>query len=133
MGLTKYKQWIINHFIKHKQIIDKLNHLNDKEIIKYFRYDNLKTKEKDFCPLFKQNKKCHNIANLNCYLCGCPYIKITKTKSYCAINSKFARYIDKGDFIHLDCSNCIIPHKEGFIIKHFDKNWSSIMKDIIDE
>ncbi|MCT7592819.1 hypothetical protein N5U31_07555 [Aliarcobacter butzleri] len=33
------------------------------------------------------------------------------------------------NFIHHDCSNCTIPHKEKFIKKNFNKNWFEIMKD----
>jgi len=37
------------------------NNLSDDEIIKYFSYDNMVKNELDFCPLYKDNKKCHNI------------------------------------------------------------------------
>ena len=131
MSYQNYKNWIKKHYLKHKKIIKNLNNLDENEIIKYFRYDNLKKNEPNFCPLFFKNKKCHEIDNLNCYLCGCPYIRITKTKSYCSINSKFAKFIKKQNYIHLDCSDCLIPHKEGFIKKYFNKDWLKIMKNII--
>ena len=33
-----YKSWIEKHAIKHKNIINKLSHLTDDEVIKYFRF-----------------------------------------------------------------------------------------------
>ncbi len=32
-------------------------------------------KENDFCLLYKDNKKCHDYEDLNCYLCACPYFR----------------------------------------------------------
>jgi len=130
MNYKNYENWIRKHYLKHRKIVNRLSGLNKNEIIKYFRYDNLKRVESNFCPLFSKNKKCHNMDNLNCYLCGCPYIRITKTKSFCSINSKFAKHIKRQNYTHLDCSDCIIPHKEKFIKKIFNKDWQKIMKDI---
>ncbi len=128
-----YKQWIEKHSLKHKKIMDKLDLLNDDEIIEYFRYENMVKKEPDFCPLYKNNKKCHNIDDLNCYLCGCPNFRITDTKSYCNINSKYgSKTIGKDGFEHQDCSKCLIPHKETFIKKYFNRSWKNIMKNTIE-
>ena len=127
-----YKSWLDKHAIKHKKIMEKLSHLSDDEVIEYFRFENMVLKEPDFCPLYKDNKKCHNIENLNCYLCGCPNFRLTNIKSCCDINSKNGKSIkDKDGFIHQDCSECIIPHNEIYIKKYFNKNWKEIMKDVI--
>ena len=84
----------------------------------------MKIKEKDFCPLYDKNKKCHDIENLNCYLCGCPYFRVGKKRSWCSIDAK-------DGYIHQNCSNCTIPHKIQFIKNNFDKNWKNIMKETI--
>ncbi len=127
-----YKSWFENHAQKHKVIIDKLQNLSDDEIIKYFRFDNMKEKELDFCPLYKDNKKCHDMEDLNCYLCGCSNFRLTDIKSYCSINSKNGSTIEgKDGFIHQDCSACTIPHKEKFIKKNFNRDWKIMMKDVL--
>ncbi len=127
-----YESWFENHAQKHKIIINKLDHLSDDEIIEYFRYDNMVKKEIDFCPLYKDNKKCHDIKYLNCYLCGCSNFRLTSTKSYCDINSKYGGMIEgKDGFIHQNCSSCTIPHQKSFIKKVFNKDWEIMMKDVL--
>jgi Zn-finger protein len=112
----KYKTWIKNHSIKHKNILNKLKSLSDDEIVEYFDFDNMVKNEPDFCPLYKDNKKCHDMEKLNCYFCACPLFRIDDTKSYCDINSKYGSTIQAKDgFIHQDCSNCQIPHKTQYI------------------
>ncbi len=126
-----YKKWFENHANKHKTIVKKLDILSDEEIVKYFRYDNMKQKEEAFCPLYKENKKCHDIDDLNCYICGCTNFRLTKTKSFCSIDSKDgASIVGKDGFIHQNCSSCIVPHKEKFILENFNKDWKIMMKDI---
>ena len=127
-----YINWFEKHAQKHQEIINKLDGFSDDDIIKYFRFENMVEKEIDFCPLYEKNKKCHDIENLNCYLCGCPNFRLTSVKSFCDINSKNGGTIKgKDGFIHQNCTNCIVPHDEKYIKKYFDKNWSKIMKDVI--
>ena len=127
-----YLKWFENHAKKHQTIIIKLQNLNDDDIVKYFRYDNMKENEKDFCPLYKENKKCHEMENLNCYLCGCSNFRLISTKSYCDIKSKKGSTIQgKDGFIHQDCSACTIPHQEKFIKKNFNRDWKIMMKDVL--
>ncbi|HIP51520.1 MAG TPA: hypothetical protein EYG94_05450, partial [Campylobacterales bacterium] len=61
-----YIKWYTEHGEKHKVIMDKLTHLSDDEVIAYFRFDNMVKNEPDFCPLYKDNKKCHDLKELNC-------------------------------------------------------------------
>lgn len=127
-----YKTWFENHAKKHKNIINKLTHLTDDEIIKYFQYDNMVKNEIDFCILYKDNKKCHEMKDLNCYLCGCSNFRLTTNKSYCDINSKNGKTIKgKDGFVHQDCSNCTIPHKEKFIKANFSRDWEDMMGDVL--
>lgn len=127
-----YITWIKKHALKHAQIVKKLEHLSDDEIIKYFVFDNMVKNEQDFCPLYKDNKKCHDMETLNCYLCACPLFRLNNQKSYCEINSKFgSEIIAKDGFIHQNCSNCNIPHKTSYIKKNFSRDWNKIMKDVL--
>ena len=126
-----YRSWFLNHAKKHRVIIDKLASKSKEEIIEYFRYENLSKKEPDFCPLFKKNKKCHEIEDLNCFLCACPNFRFSDKsvdiKSYCAINSPNGKDITFKGITHHDCSDCLIPHEDRFIDEVFDKDWLKIM------
>ena len=127
-----YEYWIKEHSLKHKNIMTKLSSLGKNEIIAYFDFENMKVNEKDFCLLYDLNKKCHDIKNLNCYLCACPYFRLKETQSTCSINSRFAKFSkDDTGFNHLDCTDCFIPHKVSYIKKNYQENWNKIMKDVI--
>ncbi len=135
-----YEKWEELHYKKHQSILAKLNKFDDISIIEYFDYENMRIKESDFCPLYRDGIKCHDIKKLNCYLCGCPYFRYIKDGykrdnktifSYCSINSKYAKEFESNREIHLDCSDCNIPHLKGFIKKYFDRDWSSIMSKVI--
>ncbi|MCD6173018.1 MAG: hypothetical protein J7J96_04400, partial [Sulfurimonas sp.] len=69
-----YSSWFDAHATKHKKIVDKLvaKGYNTEQIIEYFDFDSMVKHENDFCPLYKDNKKCHDMESLNCYLCACP-------------------------------------------------------------
>jgi len=117
----------------------KLTHLRDEEVIAYFRFENMVKKEPDFCPLYKENRKCHDIEELNCYLCACPNFRFDDNgleeidgkslKSRCAIDSEEgSRFIGK-DAIHQDCSGCLVPHTFSYILKHFSREWREVMSE----
>ena len=127
-----YISWINQHKIKHKKLVEKLSHLSDDEIIDYFDFENMVKNEIDFCPLYKENKKCHDIQELNSYLCACPNFRLSETKSTCNINSKDGGSIvsKKNGFIHQDCSKCSVPHKKDYVKKIFNRDWSFIMKNV---
>jgi len=134
-----YKSWFENHAQKHKKIVDKLlkKGFTKEKIIEYFCYDNMVKNEKDFCPLYTQNKKCHEMQHLNCYLCACPNFRFKDEgilqngeytiKSKCSINNG-KTLASKGN-IHQDCSSCSVPHHKSFIEKNFENDWKKIMKE----
>jgi hypothetical protein len=59
-----YKDWFLKHGKKHQAIMSKLAHLSDDEVLRYFRFDNMVKNEPDFCPLYKENKQCHEMEDL---------------------------------------------------------------------
>ena len=93
--------------------------------------------ENDFCPLYKDNKKCHEMESLNCYLCACPNFRFddkgikevnnNTQYSFCNIDSKDGRQGVYGDKIHQDCSKCTVPHHKIYVEKNFDLDWKKIM------
>ncbi len=136
-----YSSWFDKHAAKHKKIVDKLVACGKSkdEIVDYFDFENMVEHENDFCPLYKDNKKCHDMNELNCYLCACPNFRFNddgikkiddKTQfSFCDINSKHGKQGVYGEKIHQDCSGCLIPHAKPFIKKYFDYDWRKIMKE----
>lgn len=134
-----YKSWFEEHAKKHKKIVDKLleQGYDKAKIIEYFDFENMVKNEKDFCPLYTENKKCHDMEKLNCYLCACPNFRFkddgiekvdSKTKySYCSIESKKGELATYGDSIHQNCSGCDVPHVKKYIEEHFDLDWNIIM------
>ena len=135
-----YITWFEAHGNKHKNIMKKLKCLSAEAVIAYFRFENMVEKEPDFCTLYKDNKKCHEMDILNCYLCACPYFRFDDNGlskedakilySRCSIDAKEgARFVFE-DAIHQDCSKCIIPHNEVYIKKHFNRDWFEMMQNV---
>ena len=136
-----YTKWFEAHATKHQVIIDKLLSKNytKTQIIEYFDFENMCNEEEDFCPLYKEHKKCHDMQTLNCYLCACPNFrfkdegikKIDEKIQYslCNIDSKDGRQGVYGDVIHQDCSKCSVPHHLSYVEKHFDLDWKKIMNN----
>jgi len=123
-----YTAWFEQHAKKHANLISKIP---KEQLITYFRWENISKTDVDFCPLFKEGKKCHTMENLNCYLCACPNFRFDDNakvlKSWCSIDSKEGSTIEHNGIIHQDCSGCTVPHHETYIEKHFDTNWKAIM------
>jgi len=119
----------------------KLTELSDEEVIRYFRFENMVENEPDFCPLYADNKKCHDMKALNCYLCACPnfrfndkgFKKIEEKTLYstCNIDSKDGSQYISEDAIHQNCAGCGVPHQEAYIKKMFDRDWFEVMKDVL--
>lgn len=130
-----YHEWFEAHAARHAKIMQKLEGSSDEEVIAYFAWENLSKAEPDFCPLFAQNKKCHDMEDLNCYLCGCPEFRFDDSAPYiqsrCAIDARGGRQIEIAGRVHQDCSGCLVPHRKGYIRKHFDRDWKKIMCRVV--
>jgi len=137
-----YMEWFESHASKHKEIMKTLTHLSDDDVIDYFIYENMQEKHPDFCPLYEQNEKCHDMEELNCYFCACNHFRFsddglrkegTKTVySLCSIDAKEGRTFESDNAIHQDCSACLIPHKRSVIKRYFSRNWREVMEQTID-
>ncbi len=136
-----YKKWFDAHGEKHQKIMKKLTGFSDEEVIAYFRFENMAEKETDFCPLYAERKQCHEMENLNCYLCACPFFRFDDRGLYrkenrtyystCSINAKEGKAFVSDHAVHQDCSSCLLPHRESFIRKVFERNWFEMMKKCI--
>jgi len=135
-----YLSWFQAHGEKHKAIMQKLTEHSDEEVIAYFKFENMVEKEPGFCPLYKENKKCHDMKELNCYLCACPNFRFNdegfkKIKgktlySTCEIDSKDGSQYISDDAIHQNCAGCLVPHHEAYIQKVFNRDWFKVMKKV---
>ncbi|MEA3289808.1 MAG: hypothetical protein U9Q04_06450 [Campylobacterota bacterium] len=124
-----YRVWFEEHALKHKEIVNRLSSLSDDELIDYFDFENMKIKEKDFCIMYEKDQKCHDMKELNCYLCACPNFRVGEDKSFCTIDSKDGSTIESKGYIHQNCSKCTVPHKKEYVKRYFDRDWKNIMKD----
>ena len=134
-----YTTWFKKHGGKHQKIIKKLTELSDEEVIAYFRFENMVEKEPEFCPLYTQKKKCHEMEVLNCYLCACPHFRFDDSGLYtennrtyysiCSIDAKEGKEFISNDAVHQDCSGCLLPHKESFIRKVFKRDWFKMVQE----
>ena len=126
-----FKDWEDNHNKKVNKILDKIKGYSEEEIIEYFDFDNMVLHEPEFCPLYETNTKCHNIKNLSCLFCGCPYFKKSDDKPFytredgvkimssCQIGAKNASVFIHEGVGQCDCTNCTVPHNESFVKKYF--------------
>ncbi len=134
-----YLNWFESHARKHKKIVDRLlaEGYDEDAIIDYFCWENLSQSEPDFCPLFAEGKKCHDMEQLNCYLCACPNFRFEDSavwiKSHCHIDSKDGTQREFGGMVHQDCSGCVVPHRRSYVKQHFDTDWRKIMKGCHEE
>jgi Zn-finger protein len=121
------EKWLGEFLERREAIVRKLNPKSEEEIVRYFTYSNMKTNEKDFCPLYSKNQKCHSLSEseLNCYLCACPFYDPSlwdaENKQYgnCIIGSKSGF---RNEFGYWDCSNCILPHTKKFVLQYLKKH-----------
>ena len=136
-----YEEWFIQQGNLHANVMKKLTDKSVDEVIEYFKFENMVKNEPDFCPLYKDNKKCHDMEDLNCYLCACPNFRFKmegfeKTDdgktlfSVCSIKSRDGSQFIGDDYIHQNCSGCIVPHRDKYIKKNFNRNWFEVMKDV---
>jgi len=137
--MMTYTQWFEMHADRHQRLVQRLlaQGLDQAEIIEYFRFDNMVDKEKGFCELYETRSKCHDMEDLNCYLCACPNFRFTqdpplinnkRIHSHCSIDSKDGATFEHENNMHQDCSGCLVPHHESYIKNNFDTEWKKIMK-----
>jgi len=82
------------------------------KIIAKFKFENLKESDFEFCPCFKEGK-CHELPEMNCFLCYCPNYDNLKDEGGCKINNPKGKWFDNGNGARVwDCSECDWPHNE---------------------
>jgi len=92
-------------------------------IIDEFDFEKQKGKNSDKCPCYSEGK-CHDVENLNCFLCYCPEYDNSKIEGGCKINSEKGKWFFDEKFPAgkiWDCSSCDYPHKEEIVKKYLKK------------
>jgi hypothetical protein len=142
--MMAFKEWVEAHAQKHQIIVTKLKTegKNQNEIIEYFRFENMVQNEPTFCKLYKLNEKCHEMDDLNCFLCACPHFRYSEDVieeredeegeelyiyTQCAINHKNGATIHLGSSFYQDCTNCSLPHEPKFVAKNYSENLMDAM------
>lgn len=133
--MMTYQEWFKETGEKHNRVYKKLvqKNLSHQKIVEYFRWENMKDYEEKFCVLYKENKKCHDIGELNCFFCGCPNFRFNSDenltiKSFCSIDSYKGKQSTYNGITHQDCSLCNVPHKEKYVHDNFTYDWFEAMK-----
>ncbi len=98
-------------------------HIN--KIIKEFDFENQKLKNSNECICFKENKKCHDISEMNCFFCYCPEYDNSKIEGGCKINSKNGKWFFADGKKIWDCGDCEYPHKEEIVRKYLRRLFSA--------
>lgn len=134
-----YLSWFEAHSLKHAAVVSKLlsQGISRDAIIDYFEFDSMCDNEPHFCPLYATHTKCHEMEQLNCYLCACPHFRFDDAGlfeesgiinySRCAINAPKGEVAIFGNSAHQDCSACTVPHQRSVIVSHFNTDWKQIM------
>lgn len=91
-----------------------------KNIINQWDFDEQKKSNPNGCVCYSQDKKCHDLEELNCFFCYCPNYDTSVKEGKCKINSPKGKYIDNHKGKILDCSDCDIPHRKENAIKLLD-------------
>lgn len=136
-----YTKWFTSRSEKHKSILETLYNSSKEAIIDYFIFENMRDNHNDFCLLYSTNTKCHDMKNLNCYACGCPYFRFDDNGIYMQDDKTVYSLCTKSlgeQFIsdvaiHHDCSSCEVPHKRKFISDNFDIDWEKMMSGVNEE
>jgi Zn-finger protein len=85
------------------------------EIMELFSFEKISKEHPEMCPCYKKGKKCHEIAELNCFFCFCPEYDRSKQEGGCKRSSKYGKWffhkkLPKGKI--WDCSLCTYPHEK---------------------
>ncbi len=96
------------------------------QLIKDYDFEKRKKTNPDECVCYEQNKKCHNLEELNCFFCYCPNYDTSVKEGGCKINSPKGKYIDNHEGKIWDCSDCDIMHNKENIRKYLSNRLYNI-------
>lgn len=80
-----------------------------------------KNESKLQCPYYELGKPCHDIYDLNCFLCACPNYESDKLEGGCRISSIFGKMTFHANLPAgkiWDCSSCCVNHSPKEVEKY---------------
>jgi len=101
--------------------MDILTHID--KIVSEHRFEVRSKKNPDECPCYTSGV-CHDMPDLNCFLCYCPNYDTETAVGGCKINHPDGKWYynellpDKKIF---DCSDCTYPHSEVMVKKYLNE------------
>ncbi|MDD5192421.1 MAG: cysteine-rich small domain-containing protein [Candidatus Nanoarchaeia archaeon] len=81
------------------------------------------------CKCYQTQIPCHDLENLNCFLCGCPEYLSESPTGGCNLNSNLGEYIpyDKSPEGKLwACDGCTYPHHPENVEKYLKANMKQL-------
>ena len=81
-------------------------------LIDEFDFEKRRSSNSEECICYQQNKKCHDLENLNCLFCYCPFYDLSAKEGGCKMNSSKGKYVGNCQGKIWDCSDCDFPHKK---------------------
>ena len=110
-----HRDWVLHHKAKVASITLKQKFKSLGSEVAYFKYANMVEAEPDFCELYKTNKICHVMKDLNCRFCACPHFVVNEDET--RFSCKARGIISSPQASFLPCISCNIPHTETFVKK----------------
>ena len=95
-------------------------------IVRDFNYENRKEEHPEECPCNSLGK-CHDITDLNCLFCYCPWYNNETSEGGCRIGNPLGTgkwFNREGHPISnevWDCSDCLYPHQEKTVRESLTK------------
>jgi len=135
MAANILKKWEKGHFekvlgeVKQAGIDFSLENLD--EIVEHLSCDIRKLEYPGRCPYYASGKGCHDLEDLNCFLCACPNYESERLEGGCKINSEGGKwhYHENLPLGRVwDCSDCEINHTSGEVREYIEKNFDELKK-----
>jgi Zn-finger protein len=97
-----------------KKILEKRTN----DLVEEYDFEKRKKTHPEECICYKENKKCHDIENLNCFFCFCPNYNMETEEGKCKMSCQDGKYINTMKGKIFDCSACKTFHKKEEVTKY---------------
>lgn len=101
-------------------------------IIKETSFEIRSQKHPNECPYYEKRTSCHNIEDLNCFLCICPEYSSDKDEGGCKLNHQSGKWHSPYPYSQSrrvwDCSDCPFPHFPTYVEQYLRKNLEELKR-----
>jgi len=112
-----------------EDLTEKCIKLRAEIIVNEFDYEKRRKEHPHECPC-NSSEPCHNLEELNCFLCFCPWYESEKPEGGCKVGNPLGRghYFERGGHSTSDriwdCSDCTYPHKKETVRQYLIRLFS---------